>query len=297
MAEPDTAPLLLAVPNFSEGRDHGVLEQIERRLAPARFLDLHVDPDHNRAVFTLAGRQGELSAALVSAARAAVELIDIRDHAGVHPYVGALDVAPVVYLDEQTRGAACAEALTAAALLGDELELPVFLYGRLATRPAHAERAPIRAGGPERLAERMADGELVPDFGPPAPHPTAGAVLVTARPPLIAFNVDLETDDVEVARGIAASLRESGGGLPGVRALGLFLADRGRAQVSMNVHDHLAAPLAEIVALVRGQAAVAEAELVGLAPRAALEGFPDDVPLRGFSPERQVIEEALQTVL
>ena len=109
-------------------------------------------------------------------------------------------------------------------------------------------------------------------------------MLVTARPPLIAFNVDLETDDVEVARGIAASLRESGGGLPGVRALGLFLADRGRAQVSMNVHDHLAAPLAEIVALVRGQAAVAEAELVGLAPRAALEGFPDDVPLRGFSP-------------
>ena len=122
-------------------------------------------------------------------------------------------------------------------------------------------------------------------------------MLVTARPPLIAFNVDLETDDVEVARAIAASLRESGGGLPGVRALGLFLADRGRAQVSTNVHDHLAAPLAEIVARVREQAAVAEAELVGLAPRAALEGFPDDVPLRGFSPERHVIEEALQTVL
>ena len=159
MAEPDTPPLLLAVPNFSEGRDHGVLEQIERRLAPARFLDLHVDPDHNRAVFTLAGRQGELSSALVSAGSAAVELIDIRDHAGVHPYVGALDVAPVVYLDEQTRGAACAEALTDAALLGDELELPVFLYGALA---AGRERADIRTGGLESLAARMQAGELVP---------------------------------------------------------------------------------------------------------------------------------------
>jgi glutamate formiminotransferase / 5-formyltetrahydrofolate cyclo-ligase len=296
MSAPETSTLLLAVPNFSEGRDHEVLEGIERRLAPARFLDLHVDPDHNRSVFTIAGRQGELGPALLGAASAALEGIDLRTHEGIHPYVGALDVAPVVYLDESMRGAACAEALTAAALIGEELELPVFLYGRLATRAEHTERADLRRGGPAGLAERMATGELVPDYGPAAPHPTAGAVLVTARPPLIAFNVDLETDDVEVAKRIAASLRESGGGPPGVRALGLFLPARGRAQVSTNVHDHRAAPLAEIVARVREQAAVADAELVGLAPRAALEGFPDDVPLRGFSPERHVIEEALKAV-
>ncbi|HEU0024812.1 MAG TPA: hypothetical protein VFQ12_09290, partial [Thermoleophilaceae bacterium] len=182
-------------------------------------------------------------------------------------------------------------------LIGDELDLPVFLYGDLATRPEHAERAHLRQGGPAGLAERMAAGELVPDYGPSAPHPTAGAVLVTARPPLIAFNLDLDTDDVELARRIAASLRESGGGPEGVRALGLYLPDRGRAQVSTNVHDHRSAPLRDIVARVREQAPVAEAELVGLAPRAALEGFPDDVPLRGFSPERHVIEEALQAVV
>jgi glutamate formiminotransferase/glutamate formiminotransferase/formiminotetrahydrofolate cyclodeaminase len=287
---------LLTVPNVSEGRDHDVLERIEQRLGPARFLDLHVDPDHNRSVFTLAGNQGEIAPTLLACAEAAIENIDLGSHDGLHPHVGALDVAPVVYLDEADRGAACAEALTAAALIGDA-GLPVFLYGQLATRPEHAERAWLRRGGPAGLAERMAEGELTPDQGPREPHPTAGAVLVTARPPLIAFNVDLATGDVELAKEIAASLRESGGGLPGVRAIGLYLADRGRAQVSTNVHDHRAAPLAQIVARVRERAEVAEAELVGLAPRAAFEGFPEDVPLRGFTPERHLIEEALKTVV
>jgi glutamate formiminotransferase/glutamate formiminotransferase/formiminotetrahydrofolate cyclodeaminase len=287
---------LLTVPNVSEGRDHDVLERIERRLGPARFLDLHVDPDHNRSVYTLAGRQGEIAPTLLACAEAAIENIDLGSHEGLHPHVGALDVAPVVYLDDADRGAACAEALTAAALIG-ELGLPVFLYGQLATRPEHAERAWLRRGGPAGLAERMAEGELRPDHGPGEPHPTAGAVLVTARPPLIAFNVDLATGDVELAKEIAASLRESGGGMPGVRAIGLYLADRGRAQVSTNVHDHRAAPLAEIVAHVRERAEVAEAELVGLAPRAAFEGFPEDVPLHGFTPERHLIEEALKTVV
>jgi len=287
---------LLAVPNFSEGRDHETLERIERRLAPARFLDLHVDSDHNRAVFTLAGNQGEIAPTLRACAEAAIENIDLRTHEGLHPYVGALDVAPVVYLDDAQRGAACAEALTAAALIG-ETGLPVFLYGRLATRPEHVERAHLRRGGPAGLAEGMAAGELVPDYGPREPHPTAGAVLVTARPPLIAFNVDLASGDVDLAREIAASLRESGGGMPGVRAIGLYLTERGCAQVSTNVHDHRAASLAEIVARVRERAEVAEAELVGLAPREAFEGFPEDVPLRGFTPERHLIEEALKTVV
>jgi glutamate formiminotransferase / 5-formyltetrahydrofolate cyclo-ligase len=289
--------LLLAVPNFSEGRDLAAVEAIAEAAAPARLLDLHVDPDHNRSVLTLAARQGELARALVSAAAAAADRIDLGAHRGVHPHVGAIDVVPVVYRSEDQHGPACAEALTAAALIGDELGIPVFLYGELATRTEHAERAFFRTGGPAMLAERMAGGELVPDYGPREPHPTAGATLVAARPPLVAFNVDLVTSDVEVARRIAASLRESGGGLPGVRALGLYLEDRGRAQVSTNVEDHLAVPLREIVERVRAEADVAEAELVGLAPRAALEGFPADVPLRGFSPERHVVEEALEAVV
>jgi glutamate formiminotransferase / 5-formyltetrahydrofolate cyclo-ligase len=287
------APLLLAVPNVSEGRDRAVLERLEASVGPARVLDLHVDPDHNRAVYTLAARQGELAAGLVGLARAAVAEVDLRGHDGIHPHVGALDVMPVVWLDEERRGAACAEALTAAALVGEGAGVPVFLYGELATRPEHEERAWIRRGGPEELARRMASGELVPDYGPPRAHPSAGATLAAARPPLLAFNVDLATDDVELARSIAAELRESGGGLPGVRALGLHLAGRGRAQVSTNVHDHRAVKLAEIVARVRARAPVAEGELIGLAPRAAFEGFPEDVPLRGFSPERHILEEAL----
>jgi glutamate formiminotransferase len=230
----------------------------------------------------------------VSGARAAVERIDLAGHRGVHPHVGALDVLPVVYLDESEHGPACAEALTAAALIGEELELPVFLYGELATRPQHVERADLRRGGPANLARRIRAGELVPDYGPRRAHPSAGALLATARPPLVAFNVDLESDDLELAKEIAAELRESGGGLPGVRALGLRLAERGRVQVSTNVHDHRAVPLRLIVERIRERAPVAEAELVGLAPAAALEGFPDDVPLRGFAPERHLIENALE---
>jgi glutamate formiminotransferase len=289
----DQTPLLIAVPNVSEGRDRDVLERLEESVGEARVLDLHVDPDHNRAVFTLAGRQGELAGGLVGLARAAAEHIDLRSHDGVHPHVGALDVMPVVWLDGERRGAAGAEALTAAARVGEEVGLPVFLYGDLATRPEHAERAWLRRGGPAGLAQRMEAGELTPDYGPPRAHPTAGVVLATSRRPLVAFNVDLATDDVELAKSIAAEIREAEGGLPGVRALGLYLAERGRAQVSTNVHDHLAVPLAEIVERVRARAPVAEAELIGLAPRAAFDGFPSDVPLHGFSPERHILEEAL----
>lgn len=289
----DSSRVLLAVPNVSEGRDHATLEAIERGFTPARFLDLHTDPDHNRAVFTLAGEQGGLARALVGGVRVALERIDLTTHGGVHPHVGALDVLPVVYLDEARRGAACAEALTAAALVGEELDIPVFLYGELATRPEHAERASLRKGGPAGMARRLHEGDLTPDYGPSEPHPTGGAVLVAARPPLVAFNVDLAVDDLALAQAIAADLRESGGGLPGVRALGLSLPHRGRAQVSTNVHDYRAAPLHEIVERVRARAPIAEAELVGLAPRAAFDGFPADVPLRGFSPERHIIEEVL----
>ena len=276
--------MLLSVPNVSEGRDHGVLEAIEGAFAPARFLDLHADADHHRSVFTLAAPQGRLAEGLVNGVREAVERIDLRRHEGVHPRVGAVDVMPVVYLDEERRGAACAEALAAAGLVGEELGVPVILYGELATRPEHEERGALRRGGLERLAARMASGEVVPDFGPREPHPTAGVTLAGARPPLIAFNLDLRGGDVELARTVAAEIREAGGGLRGVRAIGLWLEGRGVAQVSTNVHDHRATPLREVVAAVRARAEVAEAELVGLAPRAAFDGFPEDVPIRGVRP-------------
>lgn len=289
-------PLLLAVPNVSEGADASLIDAIGRSFEPAWLLDVHTDPDHGRSVFSLAARQGEIAEALLHGARGAVARIDLRRHRGAHPHVGAIDVAPVVYLDSETRGAAIAEALTAAALIGDQLELPVFLYGDLATTEGCRERAAIRAGGPAKLAERMEAGELNPDFGPPRLHETAGALLVTARPPLIAFNVDLDSDDLELAKRIAARLRESNGGPVGVRAIGLALPARGRAQVSFNVHDFESTSLAELVAEVKSEAPVAEAELVGLAPQAAFENFPPDVPLRNFDPERHLIENALRSL-
>jgi glutamate formiminotransferase / 5-formyltetrahydrofolate cyclo-ligase len=272
-------PILIAVPNVSEGRNRAAIDAIGAAFAPATLLDTHSDPDHGRSVFTIASRQGELAAALVNGARAAVERIDLSKPAGRHPHVGAIDVAPVVYLDETQHGAACAEALTAAALIGDDVGLPVFLYGELADG---RERADIRRGGLGRLIELG----LEPDFGPSTIDPRKGAVLVAARPPLIAFNVDLATDDEKLAKDIAAEIRESAPtGLPGVRAIGLHLPGRSCAQVSTNVHDYRRTPVTEVVERVRARAPIARLELVGLAPREALSGLPD----AGF----RTIEDAL----
>ena len=288
--------MLLSVPNVSEGSSKAVLDQVGAAFAPARLLRVHSDPDHGRSVFTLAAEQGAMAAALARGAQAALARIDIGARPGIHPHVGALDVMPVVYLGEGSRGAAQAEVLTAAGLIGEDLGVPVILYGELATRAEHRERAWLRAGGRLGLAERIESGEVVPDYGPARAHPTAGAILAATRPPLVAFNVDLDTDDLDLARAIAAELRESGGGLPGVRALGLYLDDRGRAQVSTNVHDYRITPLRAVVDFVRERAPVAEVELIGLAPTAAFERFPEDVPLRSFSPERHLLENALRAL-
>src|SRR3954452_10730627 len=257
--------MVLAVPNVSEGRDLAVQDRIAAGFGPARVLQPHSEPDHGLSVFWLAADQADLADALANGARAAAESIDLNAGNGVHPRVGVLDVAPVVYRDAGERGAAVATALTAAALIG-ELGIPVFLYGDLATDPSRHERADIRRGGPTVLAKRIATGELAPDYGPAEIHPTAGATLVTARPPLIAFNVDLDSTDLALAATIAAELRESGGGLPGVRALGLWLEARGTVQISMNIHDYRQAPLPEIITRIGERAPVKEAELIGLAP-------------------------------
>jgi glutamate formiminotransferase / 5-formyltetrahydrofolate cyclo-ligase len=281
--------VLLAVPNVSEGRDAAVLDAIGAAFADggARVLDRHADPDHHRAVFTLAGEPGTLHDALATGARAAIERIDLTLHSGLHPHVGAIDVAPVVFRTPEQRGAAAAEALALADALG-ELGLPVFLYGALADGRTRAE---LRRGGALGLAQRMADG-LEPDFGPAQMHPTAGAVLVAARPPLVAFNLELGPQATGAdARAIARALREGGAqGLPGLRAIGLTLAARGGvAQVSCNVEDHEALPLARLLEAVERHTPVTEAELVGLAPHAAFEGWPDRVPIRN----RASIEERL----
>ena len=290
-------PPLLAVPNVSEGADRERLAGMQRAFGRgARLLDRHSDADHDRTVFTLAGEPGPLTEALASGAAEAIEAIDMRSYNGAHPAIGALDVCPIVWFDGGARDAARTEAVAVAEQIGG-LGVPVFLYGELAREPGRTERAYFRNGGLAELWLRMESRELRPDFGPGLPHPTAGATLVTARPPLAAFNVELDSGDVEVARSVAAGLRESGGGLPGVRAIGLLLSS-GRAQVSTNVHDPLAVPLGEVVERVRALAAPlgarpVEAELVGLVPRAALRGYPADVPMRGFDPAQHVIEARL----
>lgn len=291
------AATLLAVPNVSEGRDAERIEALAGAFSTGvELLDRHSDADHNRTVFTLAGTAEALPVALATGAAAAIGAIDMGAHSGIHPAVGALDVCPLVWLGDEQREAAEAAALAAAAAIG-ELGVPVFLYGALATDPARAERAYFRNGGPTELWLRMESGELRPDRGPALPHRTAGATLVTARPPLGAFNVELDSGDVEVARAVAAGLRESGGGLAGVRAIGLSLAS-GRAQVSTNVHDPVAVPLGAVVERVRELAAPLgarplEAELIGLVPATALAGYPEDVPIRGFDPARGTIEGRL----
>ena len=290
---------LMAVPNVSEGRDVSVVQVLSRAFSGegVSLLDVHSDPDHHRSVYTLAGPPGALSHALLTGAAEAIARVDVmRDaHAraprGEHPHVGALDVAPVVYLNESSRGAACAEALVIADRIGHELSVPVFLYGELA---GGRTRAQLRSGGVARLAQRIAAGELSPDFGPARLHPSAGATLVAARAPLVAFNLQLAPPaTLTDARRISALIREGGAeGLPGVRAIGVRLGGD-VAQVSMNIERPLDTPLALVIERVRAHTAVAGAELVGLAPRAALADLPDDIPLPGFDPGTRVIEAVL----
>jgi glutamate formiminotransferase / 5-formyltetrahydrofolate cyclo-ligase len=288
---------MLAIPNFSEGRDQRRIAALAQAMASVegvRLLGVHSDPDHNRSVYTLADRGPAPSAALADAitngAAAAIEQLDIRTHVGSHPHVGTLDVAPIVYMDEDERGSACAQALVLGERLGGELGIPVFLYGLLTDW--RVTRAELRRGGPQALQRRIDAAELRPDFGPRRLHPRAGAVLVSARPPLIAFNVELAPPaTLETAQRIAALLREGGPeGLPTVRAIGLTLPHRdGVAQVSTNVEDYRQTSLATLVAAIARHATPLRAEVVGVPPKAAFDGFPDELPVRN----RRYLEDAL----
>jgi glutamate formiminotransferase len=263
---------LESVPNFSEGRDGAVIEAIGAALSThARLLDVHSDVDHNRSVFTLVGDEQQLVDALVAGITCARERIDLRRHDGAHPRIGAADVVPIVPVRPEDMGRARETALEVARQVAGELELPAFLYGELAP-----ERGPafFRRGGPDELQRRIDAGEIEPDFGPSQLHPSAGGVIVGARRPLIAFNVNLAGANVDAAREIARAVRERDGGFRGVRALGLELREAGHAQVSMNVEDWEATALHEIVAAIEREAAVrgvevAGSELVGLMPAGA----------------------------
>lgn len=289
---PLRAPVALAVPNVSEGRDPDVIAALVGacRVPGARVLGVHSDPDHHRSVITIAGDPLAVQDALVALAGECVDRIDVRRHRGVHPRTGALDVAPIVALTPDDLPLACEVATGLAARLGTELNLPVFLYGEVASDPERIRPRDFRRGGVERLARAVDDGELVPDAGPHRLHPSAGAVLVGARLPLIAMNVWLPDGTLTDARAIAARVREDGGGLPGLRALGLYLPDAGMAQVSMNIENYPLAAPARVVEAVRREAGalgigVGDTELVGLIPTAALRGAsPAALGMPGFTP-------------
>jgi glutamate formiminotransferase len=304
--------VLESVPNFSEGRDEAVIGALRESLsAPARLLDVHTDPDHHRSVFTLVGEPDELIETLLAGVACARERIDLRRHEGAHPRIGAADVVPIIPIRSDDLERARDTALTLARRIGEELELPVFLYGELAPGRGPAF---FRRGGPEELQRRIDAGELAADFGPARLDERAGGVIVGARRPLIAFNVNLR-GSVEAARAIASVVRETGGGFPGVRALGLELPRAGVVQVSMNVEDWEAAALHEIVEKIDAEAAkhgaeVVGSELVGLMPAGAaaaaagamlrIDGFDEShvLELRLLSafepPARSVGEEGQQ---
>jgi glutamate formiminotransferase len=280
---------LESVPNFSEGRDRATIDALSGALsAPAELLDVHSDSDHNRSVFTLVGDEDALIASLLAGVACARERIDLRRHEGAHPRIGAADVVPIVALDPVDAERARECALVVAGRIGAELQLPVFLYGE-----SGGGRGPafFRRGGLDELQERIDAGELTPDFGPARLDAGTGGIIVGARRPLIAFNVNLATTDAEVARAIAAVVRERGGGFRGVRALGLSLPRAGHAQVSMNVEDYEAAALHEILARVEREAedrgvTVSGTELVGLMPAgAAVAAAGSMLRIDGFNPE------------
>ena len=292
--------MLEAVPNVSEGRDPGVVRAIADAFAThAILLDVHSDPDHNRSVFTLAGGDEAIVESLLAGIAAAVALVDLREHTGVHPRVGVVDVVPLVPFVPEDMPLAVETARELARRVGTELGLPVFRYGEIG-----AERRPafFRRGGLDGLIRLAEEGELEPDDGPSTIDTRSGVVLVGARAPLVAYNVELATDDVGVARAVAAAVRASGGGMPGVQAIGLLLPESGRVQVSMNVIDVDAAPLHEVVQRVRDEALargveVRGGELVGLVPASVLRtADAAGVVITGVD-ESRVLENVLRSRL
>lgn len=270
--------LYQSVPNFSEGRDLNKVEAIIdcfRGKSGVKLLDYSSDADHNRSVVTVVGQAEPLKQALFAAMRIATELIDLTLHQGQHPRMGATDVIPFIPIQNATMEEAQKLASDLAEQVGKELEIPVILYEESATAPHRTNLAKVRKGGFEVMAEKLKDLQWKPDFGPASPHPTAGVTAVGARMPLVAFNVNLNTNDMSIASAIGKKVRHSSGGLRFVKAMGVALEDRGIVQVSMNMTNYTKTALYQAVEMVRFEAArygvsVVGTELIGLAPMAAL---------------------------
>jgi glutamate formiminotransferase / 5-formyltetrahydrofolate cyclo-ligase len=293
--------LIECIPNVSEGRRREVLDACSAAVtgAGARLLDVKPDAAHNRTVFTFAGSPEVVSAAVFALYAAALPLIDLRHHSGEHPRVGAVDVVPFVPLEGATMADCVALARSVAHEVARRFDVPVFLYEEAASTPARQNLEDIRRGEFEGLAAKMRQPEWRPDFGPPAPHPSAGASVMGARMPLIAYNINLATDRLEVAKKIAAAIRHSSGGLRFVKAMGVALEDRGIVQVSMNLTNYHKTPLFRVFEMVRREAArygvaVLESEIIGLLPAGALlESAAWFLQIDGYR-EDQVLETRLR---
>ena len=291
------------VPNVSEGRRLDVIERITVALKAVpglRVLDVQSDAAHNRSVFTLAGDAAAMSAGIPVLFERALADIDLRAHQGEHPRMGAVDVVPFIPIEGVTMAECVALAKSIAANIADRFAVPIFLYEDAATNPARKNLEDIRRGEFEGLAAKMAQPSWAPDFGPAAPHATFGAAVIGARMPLIAYNINLATNRLDVAKQIAAAVRMSSGGLRYVKAMGIPLEDRGIVQVSMNLTNYEKTPIFRVFDLVKREAerygvSVLESEVVGLVPSAALNQCVEYyLQLEGFS-SAQVLENKLRS--
>jgi glutamate formiminotransferase len=295
-------PIIECVPNISEGRRPDVIDSIAnalRAVAGLRVLDVQSDASHNRSVFTLAGDADGMRAGIPKLFEGAVKAIDLRSHQGEHPRLGAVDVVPFIPIEGVTMDECVQLAKSIAADVAARFSLPVYLYEDASENPARKNLEDIRRGDFEGLAAKMRQPGWAPDYGPSTPHLTAGASVIGARMPLIAYNINLATDRLDVAKKIAAAIRMSGGGLRFVKAMGIPLQDRGIVQVSMNLTNYERTPIFRVFEMVKREAArygvqVLESEIVGLVPSAALlQSAEYYLQLEGFTPG-QVLEHTLK---
>jgi len=287
--------LIESVPNYSEGRRLEVVDELAAAISATpgvHLLDRTSDASHNRSVLTLAGEADAVTRALEATVDVAIREIDMERHAGEHPRIGAVDVVPFVPLGETTMDQAIARARTFGRGVAERFGIPVFLYARAAMRPDRVRLADVRRGGYEGLRDEIATSGREPDYGPARTHPRAGAMAVGARPFLIAWNINLESADLDLAKRIARRVRESGGGLPAVQANGFMIEELGCAQVSMNLLDFATTPVWRVWEEVRAVAAedgvgLRESELIGLAPLAAFM----DVATHAGAPAAAPVED------
>jgi len=294
--------IIECIPNVSEGRRADVIEAIAaaiRAVPGVRLLDHSSDPSHNRSVFTMAGDAAAIKAAVLAMYERAVAAIDLRTHTGEHPRLGAVDVVPFVPIEGVTMDACVALARDVAQEVASRFSLPVYLYEEASANPARKNLEDIRRGEFEGLAAKMASAGWSPDFGPAAPHPSAGASVIGARLALIAYNINLNTDRLDVAKKIAAAIRHSSGGFRYVKAAGFALDDRGIVQVSMNLTNYEKTPMFRVFEAVKREAerygvSILESEIVGLVPSAALNSAAEYyLQIAAFKAE-QILENKLR---